>query len=140
MRRTLGRLIQRMTSRLIRALQRGEAATTAPSLVHEYGLDRPDLPELYKQRLEWSLRAFRTFRPEVYRGDALVIRSKVRPLLHFAQPDLGWGRWIDGRLRVATVPGHHHSLFGDVEIDDVAQEFLAIRDRQRDVVNESAGQ
>ena len=68
------------------------------------------------------------YQPGTYHGDALVIRGKIRPLLHTAEPDLGWSQWIDGQLRVVTIPGRHTNLFDQDNIANLAGEILvAIR-------------
>jgi amino acid adenylation domain-containing protein len=123
------RIYQKVKLRLSMILSKQNSENAVDIIPDKYGIDNPDLPELYQQRLEASVRAFQDYQPGAYRGDALVIRCKDRPLFHTAAPDLGWGRWIDGRINVVTVPGHHESLFNDAGVDTIAREVLALRAR-----------
>ena len=79
------------------------------------------LPELYKQRLELSVRAFRDYRPGVYTGRLAVFQCKVRPLIHMADPDMGWKQWVDSTVEVRPISGHHGNLFSPPQIQILAR-------------------
>jgi thioesterase domain-containing protein len=91
-----------------------------PSLGEEF-LDTRNLPELYKQRLEVSVRALRGYRPGTYRGQLAVLKCNIRPIIHVAEPDLGWKHWVDGVVEVKLISGHHGNLFKEPQIRIVAR-------------------
>ncbi len=82
------------------------------------------LPELYKQRLELSVRAFREYRPGVYAGRLAVVRCRLRPLFHIADPDMGWKQWVDGTVEVRAISGPHSNLFSPTRIQDLARTIV----------------
>jgi thioesterase domain-containing protein len=98
---------------------------TVPSLAEQM-FDTRRFPELYKERLEISLRAFRGYQPGIYRGRVAVIKCRVRPLIHRSEPDLGWGRWVDGPVEVRTVPGHHTNFLREPRVYRVAGILAAL--------------
>jgi hypothetical protein len=86
----------------------------------EIMFDKNSIPDLYRQRVEISLRAFHDYQPSHYHGDILVIKAKVRPFLHRADASLGWGSWTDGQVEVRTVSGHHGNLLTEPHVRQVA--------------------
>jgi thioesterase domain-containing protein len=128
---------RKLLARMRRAINSGASALLArprdaESGCLELGDDRLDslaLPEIYQRRLDASLRAFWAYRPNVYHGDATVLACQIRPLIHQAGTDLGWGAWIDGRLTVRTVPGYHDNLFDEPQIGRIAKEIVALVER-----------
>ena len=102
----------------LRFFKRSQGAAV-PSL-GEGVLDTRNLPELYKQRLEISVRAFRGYRPGTYRGRLAVLKCKVRPIIHVAEPDLGWHCWVDGVVEVKIISGHHGNMLKKPQIQVVA--------------------
>ena len=49
-----------------------------------------------------------------FAGDAILYKASDT---RSATPDLGWGRWISGSVKITTVPGDHYSLFREHAAD-----------------------
>jgi thioesterase domain-containing protein len=133
--RSLRRICRKIKRSLTRMFRSESSRNPLDHLAAQMGLDDAEaldgdcLPELYKERCEISVRASQDYRPETYRGNALVIRCKIRPLIHIGAADLGWGRWISGQITVANVPGHHGSTYTVAGLDNIAREIQALRAR-----------
>ena len=73
-----------------------------------------------------SMRAQRDYRPGLYRGDVLVLRARVQAFLHRAEPDLGWGHWVEGAVDVRIVAGSHSYLLEESHVRQVAIEIARV--------------
>jgi thioesterase domain-containing protein/acyl carrier protein len=69
------------------------------------------LPALYRERLSMSWQLVRQYRPGPYRGHLTLLRCRTHPLVHRANPDLGWSRWVKGRVEIRDLPGAHDTVF-----------------------------
>jgi amino acid adenylation domain-containing protein len=87
----------------------------------EEHVDISSLPEAMRRRVELSLMAFEDYRPGRFRGRLAVLKSRIRRLVHRADRDLGWGKWVDGVVDVRTIPGNHGSIFDEPHIQELAR-------------------
>jgi thioesterase domain-containing protein len=78
---------------------------------------RPD----WRWRVIVGKRAVRRYRPGVYDGDAVLLRTPLRE----ARRDLGWGR-VCPRLSVIDVDGAHLALFEEPSVGALATELDAV--------------
>jgi amino acid adenylation domain-containing protein len=93
-------------------LVRNEVSRGA-TLLPDMGFDVERLPTMYRERLEISSRLARQYRPERYRVRLTLLRCRTRPLVHRGDRDLGWGRWVEGPVEIAELPGNHHTVFAE---------------------------
>ncbi len=78
------------------------------------------LPRGYEQRANRSLEMLDQYQPGPYTGRVSVLRAQVRPLVHQALPDLGWGRVVSGPIDVRELAGHHGNQFSEANIQQLA--------------------
>jgi pyochelin synthetase len=70
--------------------------------------------------------ACRAYRPTPIDADIAVLRAAEGRVSEFAghpsagRPDWGWAELTRGRVRTATVPGSHHTLLAEPNVDAVA--------------------
>jgi amino acid adenylation domain-containing protein len=65
--------------------------------------------------------ALRTYRPQVYRGDVLLVCGTEGFAPQFGEPDLGWGALVEGDLELMTVPGNHHTIMTGASAQAIAR-------------------
>ena len=88
-----------------------------------------------KRLFESNIRAVRAYQPRRLRAPVLLIRSKQQLLSHLALDDtLGWSDFVDGGIKVRTVPGNHHTMATEPlvrELADVLCDELNMAQQQR---------
>jgi acetoacetyl-CoA synthetase len=85
-------------------------------------------PSLQRVR-EASMEAFRTYRPQNYRGSATFFQAKVRRI-KFVDPHPAcsldiFARVVEGGLTVVPVPGGHTDLLRRPHVDELARRIMA---------------
>ena len=68
-----------------------------------------------------------------YNGDVVLFRA-MESSFGWRPRDLGWGRFIDGRVTLLDVPGNHLSMMRDPHVESLAQtmsEWLSPSSRRR---------
>jgi amino acid adenylation domain-containing protein len=106
--------------RLRYALSVAEGHVARPDVGNVEDLRR--LVALYRRHAR-ALLAYRDSPPPPYHGDAIVIRGELAP---HAEPDLGWGPRVAGRLLVAETPGDHRSLLSPPHVTDLVDTLVTV--------------
>ncbi|MEO0458712.1 MAG: SDR family NAD(P)-dependent oxidoreductase, partial [Cyanobacteria bacterium P01_A01_bin.114] len=65
------------------------------------------LPDHLRKVQEANVRAFLEYNPDVYAGSATLFKAAKQPPGCYVDPQMGWGKVIDGMLTVCEIPGHH---------------------------------
>lgn len=100
--------------------RRAEAAAASPAPLHAGDLfDVSAWPETLRRRVDHHLRLIEVFEYQPYDGDLVLLRARVRPLLHAHSRDLGWSG-IGARVRVVDVPGNHVTMTQEPHVRVVA--------------------
>ena len=86
------------------------------------------------ERSEANLREYRAYRPERLRGSLSLIRAESQPLAHLAlDSTLGWRDLVEGKIRVRSVPGNHHTIRTEPLVRHLAQALSAELDMAQNV-------
>jgi amino acid adenylation domain-containing protein len=64
--------------------------------------------------------ALRSYLPQAYGGDLLLVCGSEGFAPQFGEPDLGWGALVRGKLDMMTVPGTHHTIMTGDSIKTIA--------------------
>lgn len=75
--------------------------------------------------MERYRKARRNYRPEIRRGDVVLIRSTEH---NFSDPTLGWQPYISGDLRIEEVRTDHHHITSEPAVAEVAHILAHIHD------------
>jgi thioesterase domain-containing protein len=67
------------------------------------------------------LKLYAAYRPQHYRGNLLVLRASKRPLLGPFDRDLGWGRYVTGRVVVENFRGGHGQMVEQAQLLKIAK-------------------
>jgi thioesterase domain-containing protein len=65
--------------------------------------------------------ALRTYQPQQYAGDVLLLCGDEGFAKKFDEPTLGWGELVTGKLEIHTVPGDHHSIMRGGNVESIAR-------------------
>jgi amino acid adenylation domain-containing protein len=65
--------------------------------------------------------ALRTYRPQAYEGDVLLVCGSEGFAPQFGEPDLGWGDLVRGKLETMVVPGTHHTIMSGTSAQTIAR-------------------
>jgi thioesterase domain-containing protein len=68
--------------------------------------------------------ALRSYRPQAYDGNVLLICGSEGFAAQFGEPDLGWGSLVRGELEMMTVPGTHHTIMAGTSAQAIARRLL----------------
>ncbi|MCA9753632.1 MAG: hypothetical protein KC591_15665, partial [Gemmatimonadetes bacterium] len=66
------------------------------------------------------VKAARQYRPETWRGAALLIRGAESATADLRDDSLGWSAWVTGPLETACVPGTHESILSEEHVASLA--------------------
>jgi thioesterase domain-containing protein len=120
----------RSARKLVRGALRSPGAPTdaAGAVAHADDLfDVSGWPEHLRRRVEHHLRLLESFEYGRYDGEVVLLRARVRPLLHAHSRDLGWGA-LAARVRVIDVPGNHVTMTAEPHVRQVAEKLGAVLD------------
>lgn len=110
----------RSARKLLRGVGRAEPAQAAAAVPRADDLfDVADWPETLRRRVDHHLRLIETFEYLPYDGEIVLLRARVRPLLHAHTRDLGWTA-IAARVRIIDVPGNHVTMTQEPHVREVA--------------------
>lgn len=83
------------------------------------------------QHEQWLLRhleaAAEAFAPGRLPGGLLLLRSSEEPAGRFLDPEMGWGRHVEGAITVAVLPGSHFGIFQPPAVRLMADAISAFR-------------
>jgi amino acid adenylation domain-containing protein len=99
-----------------------------PQLAGVFDFDR--LPALYRERLSMSWQMVQQYRPSPYRGHLTLLRCRTHPLIHRGNADLGWRRWVDGRVEIRELPGTHDTVFSEPYINTLTDAIHQVASNQ----------
>jgi amino acid adenylation domain-containing protein len=86
-------------------------------------------PELLEV-LDYNSRARKNYRPQIYKGDAILFRSEHQSLYVNLYPELGWGDLIAGGLEIQDIPSSHIMLMKEPYVRIIAEKLkMRIKDR-----------
>jgi len=68
-------------------------------------------------------RAFESYKPRAYRGDAVLLRATKQLPVVDQDPALGWKDVILGNLHVADVEGHQQNILVEPNVRNAAREL-----------------
>ena len=113
---------------LLRAAPPAQHWLLAQHAIVAQGLLPPGTEEAQVQHLLAVTRAndeaLRSYRPQRYRGDALLVCGTEGFAPQFGEPDLGWGALVEGTLELMTVPGNHHTIMTGASAQSIARRLL----------------
>jgi thioesterase domain-containing protein len=85
-----------------------------------------------KLRAQARSEAERSYRPDPYSGDGILI--KARDAVEFPgyriDQHLGWGRWFEGRLSIHEAPGDHLGILAQPNVCELAATLRKYLDRE----------
>lgn len=121
----------RSARKLLRGVGRTDPVQAAAAVPQADDLfDVAGWPAALRRRVDHHLRLIETFEYQPYDGEIVLLRARVRPLLHAHSRDLGWTA-IAARVRVIDVPGNHVTMTQEPHVRDVAAKL-------RDVLESAA--
>ena len=72
-----------------------------------------------------NFRAGRDYLPEPWDGDAILLRTADERF----GGDLGWSRFIRGRLEITPIPGEHADTLEEPAVQETGRILTAVMDR-----------
>ncbi len=87
------------------------------------------IPTNYLQIEDLIQKAGKIYSPAVYHGNVTLFRAAIQPLGIHPDPTLGWDRFVDGRLELIEVPGHHGSIIAEPYVCDLAEKLRMCLER-----------
>lgn len=113
----------RSARKLVRGLSGGAPGAGSGTATRADDLfDVSAWPAALQRRVDHHLRLIERFTYDRYDGEVVLLRARVRPLLHAHSRDLGW-RAIGATVRVVDVPGNHVTMMQEPHVRVVAARF-----------------
>ncbi len=119
--------IDRVAKRVVRTAKRFKRTSEseeAPVELNEVR-DLSALPPAYLEPSMRNFRAGRDYRPEPWEGDAILLRTEDERF----GGDLGWQRYIQGRLEITLIPGNHVDTLEEPTVQETGRLLAAAMDQ-----------
>jgi thioesterase domain-containing protein len=81
--------------------------------------------------------SLRRYVPQPYLGNAILFRAKDE-LAQYVNPNLGWDKFVLGRLQVREVSGDHDTLMQEPHIGMLARMLASILETSDDTAVENS--
>ena len=94
----------------------GNQVAMSGSEMHD---DRAQEHELDSMKMQNKVVA--NYEPEPYDGSLVLFRSERHQTGRFRDPMMGWGKLVRGGINVHEIPGGHHDMFYEPEVELLAQ-------------------
>ena len=100
--------------------------------VRELAQERGLLPvDLEPERLRIFYRVFKAhlsaaedYRPEPYGGSVALFRAEHGRVVESEPEDLGWRALVSGSLEIESIPGDHHSILREPQVETLGTKLL----------------
>ncbi|MCF8466635.1 MAG: hypothetical protein K9G33_04480 [Sneathiella sp.] len=111
------------------------------TILHKYGQINFDLgqhPEAYQYIIRHMYRLLSKYKPRHWDvGSAIVLKAKRNHgVWHYSKGDLGWNRFVNGKIMTISVPGDHLSMLRDPDnaavLTSTLREILGINKKGTD--------
>ncbi|MEQ1762819.1 MAG: amino acid adenylation domain-containing protein [Pyrinomonadaceae bacterium] len=91
--------------------------------VYQQFKGRGAIPKSYIQLEDHIWRAGQNYKPKSYDGKVTLFRATLQPLGIRPDPTLGWANFVEDRLEIHDVPGHHGSIVIEPYVQVLAEKL-----------------